>query len=101
MHSGNNPARAKNVRNFEILEKSYFKEVEEQSMLSARRTFRFNQIVVGTLVRKMRRRDKTLLPLLLGLSFAVLCSGGCGQTAKPITSSAEGTVYSYFGGPFS
>jgi hypothetical protein len=101
MHSGNNPARAKNVRNFEIIEKSYFKEVEEQSMLSARRTFRFYQIVVGTLVRKMRRRDKTLLPLLLGLSFAVLCSGGCGQTAKPITSSAEGTVYSYFGGPFS
>src|SRR5580658_3309233 len=41
--------------------------------------------------------------VLLGFLFlcvAVLGSGGCGQTAKPVVSPATGQVDSYFGGPF-
>jgi hypothetical protein len=54
---------------------------------------------VSTLVGRIQRCGKILSTILLGLSFAVLGFGGCGQTAKPITSPAQ--VYSYFGGPFS
>jgi len=69
-------------------------------MFSARHAFGFCQIAASVVVRKIQQLDKILSTVLLGLSLAVLGSGGCTQTAKPVTSPAEGSVYSYFGGPF-
>jgi hypothetical protein len=43
-------------------------------------------------------RGQFLLTMLL--ACAVVFSGGCGQTAKPVISPATGEVDSYFGGPF-
>jgi hypothetical protein len=37
----------------------------------------------------------------LGLCFAWLVTAGCGETAKPVLSPANGEVDGYFGGPFS
>jgi hypothetical protein len=49
-----------------------------------------------------RQQSRTILSAML----VVLCMaapfgfGGCGQTAKPVTSSSANQVYSYFGSPF-
>ncbi len=43
-------------------------------------------------------REQFLLTILL--ACAVVFSGGCGQTTKPVVSTATGEVDSYFGGPF-
>jgi hypothetical protein len=69
-------------------------------MLIERRAFEFRQMSVRTLVRRIQRCDKILSSMLLGLSFAVLGSSGCGQIANPVTSPSTGLVDSYFGGPF-
>src|ERR1700756_1833292 len=82
---------------FESRRKSFLKEV--RSMAIARRTFPFRQTIVNKPDAKVQRCEKALL-MILGLCFVVLCSGGCGQTAKPVTSSSAGLVDSYFGGPF-
>jgi hypothetical protein len=71
-------------------------------MVIARRALKFRQIVVNTLKLGIQRYEKILSTMLLGLCFAVLgSSGGCGETAKPVTSPAANQVYSYFGSPFS
>lgn len=67
-------------------------------MFSARHAFRFCQNAASIVARKAQQRDKILFGLVLGL--AVLGFNGCTQTAKPVTSPAESSVYSYFGGPF-
>jgi hypothetical protein len=38
--------------------------------------------------------------ILFGLCLTALGSGGCGETAQPVTSPAADKVNSYFGGPF-
>ncbi len=70
-------------------------------MLIERCALKFRQMPVSTLVRRIQRCDKVLSTMLLGLSFAVLGFGGCGQTAKPVTTPSANPVDSYFGGPFS
>jgi hypothetical protein len=69
-------------------------------MVIASRAFALRQMVVNTLGPKVQRGQKTLSTMFLGLCFVVLSSGGCGQTAKPVTSSSASLVDSYFGGPF-
>jgi hypothetical protein len=69
-------------------------------MVIPRRAITFRQMPANTLGLKIQRRGRTLSTILLGLCFAMLGSSGCGQTAKPVTSSSASLVDSYFGGPF-
>src|SRR5215467_2609521 len=41
-----------------------------------------------------------LAVLSAGLSFGLFALGGCGQTAAPVATPANGKVNTYFGGPF-
>lgn len=69
-------------------------------MAMVRRCFTFDRIVAAISSLEIRQSQKTLPVILLGLCIAALGSGGCGQTATPVTSPATGQVDSYFGGPF-
>jgi hypothetical protein len=68
-------------------------------MVIARRAFKLQQMIRNKLAAvTVPRRENFLLTLLFG--GVLLVSGGCGQTAKPVISSATGQVNTYFGGPF-
>ena len=62
--------------------------------------FTFDRIVAAISSLQVRRSRKTMPVVVLGLCVGVLGSGGCGQTATPVTSAANGQVDTYFGTPF-
>jgi hypothetical protein len=64
--------------------------------------FTFERIVAAISCLEVRRSKKIVPVILLGFSIGVLSSGGCGQTATPVTSQAttQAQVDTYFGGPF-
>lgn len=66
-----------------------------------RRCFTFGRIVASISSSEVRRSKKTIAAILLGLFVGVLGSGGCGQTAAPVTQPVTAQVDTYFGGPFS
>lgn len=55
---------------------------------------------LATLLSFLRYSQSFRWLTLLCLCLSALGSGGCNQTAQPITSPAAGKVNSYFGGPF-
>jgi hypothetical protein len=69
-------------------------------MAITRRVFTFRRMVANTRTPGIQRCEKVLPVTLLGLCFLAFGSGGCGQTANPVTSPSAGLVDSYFGVPF-
>jgi hypothetical protein len=68
-------------------------------MVMARRVLKLRRITTNKLGALMfpRRENFLLAALLVNM---LLLSAGCGETVKPVVSSANGQVNSYFGGPF-
>lgn len=67
-------------------------------MVIARRIVGRQQILGERLTTIVSLRPREVFPALL--FAALLISGGCGQTAKPVVAPSNGQVQTYFGGPF-
>jgi len=69
-------------------------------MRTVRRALHIMANLTNRSVRGQQNGSPVLTALLFTLSLALICIGGCGQTATPVTSPATGKVNPYFGGPF-
>src|SRR5271157_3088702 len=100
MPSGQNSSRNNNPCGLRESVTFLLRTGAEQSMIIARRGFRFRQMVANILGFEILPREKILSSMLLGLCLIVLGASGCGQTATTVTTPSATSVDSYFGGPF-